>query len=178
MLARAYKDLVQKLDLTTLGPDALSTRIAHAIEAAQNMCTPFANQSFRVNVTDDTGNIVRKKTSTIGETVTTFERVLQKRKDELESLWQDWEDTRQKIAETGAQILHDPKFPTQFGLEAMDNRFSQPSRTNPEIENLRKLIKKESEKAHKELDQEAKDSINKHKEYQAMWAAWLNDEVN
>lgn len=178
MLAHAYKELIQKLDQTTLGPDALSTRIIRAIEAAQDMCTPFANLSFKVNIMDDAGNIVRKKTSTIGETVTTFERVLQKRKDELESLWQDWEDTRQKIAETGAQILRDPKFPTQFGLEALNGRFSQPSRTNPEIENLRRLIKKESEKAHKELDQEAKDSINKHKEYQAMWSAWLNDEVN
>lgn len=178
MLARAYKDLVQKLDQTTLGPDALSTRISHAIEATQDMCTPFANQAFRINVTDHDGNIVHQKTSSIGETVATFKRVLQKRKDELEILWKDWEDVRRKIAETGAQILHDSDFPTQFGLDAIDNRFSQPSRTNPEVENLRRLIKKESEKAHKELDQEAKDSINKHKEYKAMWNAWVNDEVN
>ncbi|KAG9832009.1 hypothetical protein KCU78_g7572, partial [Aureobasidium melanogenum] len=178
MIASAYKDLIQKLDQTTLGPDALSTQIAHAIKAAQDMCTPFAKQAFRVQVKDDDGNIVRERTAIIGETVTTFERLLHKQKDELESLWENWEDVRQKIAETGAQILHDPKFPSQFGLEALDNRFSPPSRTNPEVENLRRLIKKESEKAHKELDQEAKDSVNKHKELTKMWSSWLNDECN
>ncbi|KAH0154375.1 hypothetical protein KCU67_g9089, partial [Aureobasidium melanogenum] len=178
MIASAYKDLIQKLDRTTLGPDALSTQIAHAIKAAQDMCTPFAKQALRVQVKDGDGNIVRETTAIIGETVTTFERLLRKQKDELESLWEDWEDIRQKIAETGAQILHDPKFPTQFGLEALDNRFSPPSQTNPEVENLRRLIKKESEKVHKELDQEAKDSVNKHKELTKMWSSWLNDECN
>ncbi|KAH0364114.1 hypothetical protein KCU65_g6941, partial [Aureobasidium melanogenum] len=178
MIASAYKDLTQKLDQTTLGPDALSTRIAQSIKAAQDMCIPFAKQAFRVQVKDDDGNITRERTTTIGDTVKKFERLLQKSKDELESLWQDWEDNRQKIAATGAKILHDSKFPTQFGLEALDNRFSAPSRTNPEVENLRRLIKKESEKAHKELDQEAEDDVNKHKEFTRMWTSWLNDECN
>lgn len=178
MIASAYKDLVQKLDQTTLGPDALSTRIAQSIKAAQDMCTPFANQSFRVQVKDDRGIIVEEKTATIGQTVATFERLLHKQKDELESLWEKWEDVRQKIAATGAKILHDPKFPAQFGLEALDNRFSAPSRTNPEVENLRKVIKKETEMARKELDQEAVDDVNKHKEYTRMWAKWLDDECN
>ncbi|KAH0358098.1 hypothetical protein KCU83_g190, partial [Aureobasidium melanogenum] len=178
MIASAYKDLIQKLDQTTLGPDALSIQIAHAIKAAQEMCGPFSKQALRVQVKDDNGQMVRERTAIIGETVTTFERLLRRQKDELESLWEDWEDVRQKIAAIGAQILHDPKFPSQFGLEALDNRFSPPSRTNPEVENLRRLIKRESEKAHKELDQEAKDSVNKHKELTRMWASWLNDECN
>ncbi|KAH0350172.1 hypothetical protein KCU81_g2555, partial [Aureobasidium melanogenum] len=178
MIASAYKDLVQKLDQTTLGPDALSTRIAQSIKAAQGMCTPFANQAFRVQVKDDDGNITRERTTTIGETVKTFERLLHKQKDELESLWEKWEDVRQKVAATGAKILHDPKFPAQFGLEALDNRFSAPSRTNPEVENLRKAIKKETDMAHKELDQEAMDDVKKHKEYTRMWAKWLDDECN
>lgn len=178
MIAHAYKDLVQRLEETTLGPDALNTRITHAIEAAREMCAPFADQSVRVKYHDDAGNTVRDGTKMIGETVTEFERALRKQRDKLESLWEAWEDVRQKIAETGAQILHDSKFPTQFGLEALDNSFNPPSRTNPEVESLRRLIKKESEKAHKELDQEAKDAVNKHKEYQTMWRAWLDDELN
>ncbi|KAG9670534.1 hypothetical protein KCU95_g15212, partial [Aureobasidium melanogenum] len=178
MIASAYKDLIQKLDQTTLGPEALSTRIVHAVKAAQDMCTPFAKQAFRVQVKDDAGNIVEEKTAIIGQTVATFERLLHKQKDELESLWEKWEGVRQKIAATGAQILHDPKFPSQFGLEALNNRFNPLSRLNPEVENLRRLIKKESEKAHKELDQEAEDSVNKHKELTKMWASWLTDECN
>lgn len=178
MIASAYKYLIQKLDQTTLGPDALSTRIAQSIKAAQDMCTPFANQSFLVQVKDNDGRIVREKTATIGDTVKTFDRLLQKSKDELESLWEEWEDNRRTIAATGAKILHDSKFPIQFGLEALDNRFSAPSPTNAEVENLRKVIKKETEKAHKELEQEAKDDVEKHKEYTRLWASWLSDECN
>ncbi|KAK6007893.1 hypothetical protein QM012_004707 [Aureobasidium pullulans] len=178
MLARAYKDLIQKLDQTTLGPESLSTKIALAVEATQAMCTSFARQSYKVQVKDDDENIVRRKAAIIGDTMTTFEQLLHKGKEELEFLWDDWEDVRQKIAETGAQVLRDPKFPTQFGLDALDSRLSQPPRTTPEVENIRRLIKKESDNAHKELDQEAKNSVNKHKEYRAMWKAWLDDELN
>jgi Skp family chaperone for outer membrane proteins len=178
LIAHAYKDLVQQLDRTTLGPDALSTRIANAIEAAQNTFTPFADTSVSVVYKDNAGNITSEADVPIGSTFKRFEKKLQKTKDELEALWEEWEDVRRDIAETGAQILHDSKFPAQFGLEAVNSHLSPSSRTNPEVESVRKLIKRESEKARKELDQEAKDAINKHKEYQNMWRSWLQDELN
>jgi hypothetical protein len=156
MIAHAYKDLVQQLDRTTLGPDA------------------------RVSVVykDNAGNITSEADVPIGSTFKRFEKKLQKTKDELEALWEEWEDIRREIAETGAQILDDSKFPAQFGLEAVNGHLSPSSRTNLEVESVRKLIKRESEKAHKELDQEAKDAISKHKEYQNMWRTWLQDELN
>jgi hypothetical protein len=178
MIAHAYKELVQQLDRTTLGPEALSTRIADAIEAAQNTFTPFADTRVSVVYKDNAGNITSEADVPIGSTFKRFEKKLQKTKDELEALWEEWEDVRRDIAETGAQILHDSKFPAQFGLEAVDSHLSPSSRTNPEVESVRKLIKRESEKAHKELDQEAKDAISKHKEYQNMWRTWLQDELN
>ncbi|KAH0294213.1 hypothetical protein M436DRAFT_72746 [Aureobasidium namibiae CBS 147.97] len=178
MIARAYKDLVQQLDQTTLGPDALSTRIAYAIRASQDAFTPFASTLVSVVYKDDAGNITSEGEVPIGSTFRRFQRKLEKTKDGLEDLWEKWEEVRREIAELGAQILHDPKFPAQFGLEVMSGHLSPSSHTNPEVENVRRLIKSENEKAHKEVDQEAKEDINKHKEYQKMWSSWLQDELN
>jgi hypothetical protein len=178
MIDLAYKNLIQKLDKTTLGPDALNTRIADAIKAAEHAFKPFANTIVSVVYKDETGTITSEADVPIGNTFRRFDQKLQKTKDDLEKLWKEWDAVRREIAETGAQILHDPKFPSQFGLEAVNSRSSPSSRTNPEVENLRKLIKRESEKSHKELDQEVKDAINKHKEYQKMWHSWLQDELN
>jgi hypothetical protein len=178
MVARAYQELVQQLDQTTLGPDALTARIADAIKTAQDAFTPFADTRVSVVYKDDAGNITSEEDVPIGSTFKRFERKLQKTKDDLEVLWEEWEDVRREIADTGALILHDPKFPSQFGLEAVSSHLSPSSNTNPDVESVRRLIKRESEKAHKELDQEAKDSINKHKEYQNMWRSWLQDELN
>jgi hypothetical protein len=178
MIDLAYKNLIQKLDKTTLGPDALNTRIADAIKAAEHAFKPFANTIVSVVYKDETGTITSEADVPIGNTFRRFDQKLQKTKDDLEKLWKEWDAIRRKIAETGAQILHDPKFPSQFGLEAVNSRSSPSSRTNPEVENLRKLIKRESENSHKELDQEVKDAINKHKEYQKMWHSWLQDELN
>jgi hypothetical protein len=177
MIDLAYKNLIQKLDKTTLGPDALNTRIANAIKAAEHAFKPFADTKVGVVYKDPAGNVTEADVP-IGNTFRRFDQKLQTTKGDLEKLWKEWEDVRREIAETGAQILHDPKFPSQFGLEAVDSHLSPSSRTNPEVENLRRLIKRESEKSHKELDQEAKDSINKHKEYQKMWHSWLQDELN
>lgn len=178
MVARAYQELVQQLDQTTLGPDALTTRIADAIKTAQDAFTPFTDTRVSVVYKDYAGNITSEGDVPIGSTFKRFEKKLQKTKDDLEALWEEWEDVRREIAETGASILHDPKFPSQFGLEAVSSHLSPLSHTNPAVESVRGLIKRESEKAHKELDQEAKDSINKHKEYQNMWRSWLQDELN
>ncbi|KAI4719059.1 hypothetical protein E4T48_04771 [Aureobasidium sp. EXF-10727] len=178
MIARAYKDLIQQLDKTTLGPDALSSRIAQAIEAAQDICSPIADEFVTVGFRDDVGNVVSRQRVPIGLTVKRFEEDLEKTKTNLEALWEEWEDNRREIAELGAQILHDPKFPSQFGLEDMTGLFSPLSYTNPEVESLRRLFQRENDKAHKELDQEAKDSINKHKELQTLWVSWLNDQLN
>lgn len=178
MIARAYKDLVQQLDQTTLGPDALSTRIADAAKASQDAFTPFADTRVSVVYKDDAGNITSEGDVPIGSTFRRFQKKLEKTKDDLEVLWQDWEDVRRKIAEVGAQILHDPKFPSQFGLEALSGHLSPSSHTNPEVESVRRLIKRENEKAHKELDQESKDAVDKHNEYRKMWSAWLQDELN
>ncbi|KAI4843988.1 hypothetical protein E4T44_05052 [Aureobasidium sp. EXF-8845] len=178
MIDLAYKNLIQKLDKTTLGPDALNTRIADAIEAAEDAFKPFADTKVGVVYRDSAGKITGEAEVPIGDTFGRFNQKLQKTKDGLEKLWKEWEDVRQEIAETGAQILHDPKFPSQFGLEAVNSHSSPSSGINPEVENLRRPIKRESEKSHKELDQEAKDAINKHKEYQNMWRSWLQDELN
>ncbi|THW30314.1 hypothetical protein D6D22_10694 [Aureobasidium pullulans] len=172
-IARAYKDLVQQLEQTTIAPDSLSNRIAETIEAAQAISTPLADEPVSVNFKDAKGNILRNEQIPIGDTVTRFEQILQKKKDDLTTLWEEWEDVRQEIAETGADILHDQKFPSQFGLEAANNHYSPLSHTNPEVESLRRLIQKESEKAYKELDQEAKDSVAAHREYQGLWISWL-----
>jgi hypothetical protein len=178
MIDLAYKNLIQKLDKTTLGPDALNTRIADAIKAAEHAFKLFADTPVGVVYRDNAGNITSKADVPIGSTFKRFDQKLQKTKDDLEALWEEWEDVRWEIAETGARILHDPKFPSQFGLEAVNSHSSPLSRTNPEVENLRRLIKRGSEKSHKELDQEAKDAVNKHKEYQNMWRSWLQDELN
>ncbi|KAI4724170.1 hypothetical protein E4T49_08112 [Aureobasidium sp. EXF-10728] len=178
MIARAYKDLIQQLDRTTLGPDALSSRIAQAIEAAQDICSPLADELVTVGFRDDVGNLISRQRVPIGLTVKRFEEDLEKTKTNLETLWKELEDNRREIAELGAQILHDPKFPLQFGLDDMTGLFNPPSHTNSEIESLRRLIQRENDKAHKELDQEAKDSINKHKELQTLWVSWLNDQLN
>lgn len=178
MIARAYKDLVQQLDQTTLGPAALSTRIADAIRASQEAFTPFADTRVRVVYKDDAGNVTSEGEVPIGSTFRRFQRKLEKTKDDLEDLWEEWEDVRREIAGLGANILHDPKFPAQFGLEAVSGHSSPSSHTNPEVESVRRLIKKETEKAHKEVDQEAKEDTNKHKEYQKMWSSWLQDELN
>lgn len=178
IIARAYKELVQQLDQTTLGPDALSTRIAEAIKASEEAFTPFADTRVSVVYKDEAGNITREGDVPIGSTFKRFQKKLEKTKDDLESLWEDWEVVRREIAQTGAQILHDPKFPAQFGLEVLSGHLSLSSDTIPEVENVRKLIKRENEKAHKELDQEAKDAIDKHREYQKVWSSWLQDELN
>jgi hypothetical protein len=178
MIDLAYKNLIQKLDKTTLGPDALSTRIADAIKVAEHTFKPFADTKVGVVYRNPAGKITGEADVPIGNTFRRFDQKLRKTKADLEGLWKEWEDVRRDIAETGARILHDPKFPSQFGLEAVDSHSSPSSRANPEVENLRRLIKRESEKSHKELDQEAKDAINKHKEYQNMWRSWLQDELN
>lgn len=178
MIAHAYKDLVQQLDQTTLGPDALSTRIVNAAKTSRDAFTPFAETRVSVVYKDHAGNITGQADVPIGDTFRRFERKLQKTKNHLEVLWRDWENVRREIAETGAQILHDPKFPVQFGLEAVSGHLSPSSHTNPEVENVRRLIGREYEKAHRELDQEAKDAVDKHNEYRKMWSAWLQNELN
>lgn len=178
MIARAYKGLVEQLNQTTLGPDALSTRIADAVKASEEAFTPFADTCVSVVYKDNAGNITSEGDVPIGSTFKRFQTKLEKTKDDLEGLWKQWEDVRREIAETGAQILHDPRFPAQFGLEALSGRLSPSSHTNPEVESVRRLINRENEKAHKELDQEAKDAVDKHNEYRKMWSAWLQDELN
>ncbi|KAI5238477.1 hypothetical protein E4T43_07406 [Aureobasidium subglaciale] len=169
MIALAYNGLIQQLEQTTLAPNGLSARIAGAIEAANKLSTPLADELVRINFKDTKGVIIRKETIPIGDTVTKFEQILQDKKKDLETLWEEWNDVRQAIAKTGAEILHEPAFPSQFGLETVEGRYSPSAHTNPEIESLRRLIKRESEKAYKDLDQEVKDSIAAHKVYTKLW---------
>ncbi|KAI5195774.1 hypothetical protein E4T39_08088 [Aureobasidium subglaciale] len=176
MIALAYEDLIQQLEQTTLAPDGLSARIAGAIEAANKLSTPLANELVRVNFKDAKGVIIRKETIPIGDTVTKFEQILQDKEKDLETLWEEWDHVCQAIAETGAEILHEPTFPLKFGLETIEGRFSPSAHANPEVESLRRLIKRESDKAHKELDQEAKDSIAAHKTYMELWIRFINEQ--
>jgi hypothetical protein len=164
-----YNNLIQQLETTTLSPTSLRNQIMHADKVAQTMCAPLDNEQVEVTFKDQLGNLLRTENAPIGDTVQNLASTLQEQKYQIQKLWQDWDDVRQQIAETGARILRDQNFPAQFGLENVADQFTSPSQSNAEVEDLRREIKNETKRAYKELDQEAKDSVDAHKEYQTRW---------
>lgn len=176
-LARAYKELVQRLEQSTLAPNALSSKITHAADAAQDMCTPLAPELITATYKDDDGNVTHEERIPIGTTVAEFGQLLENQKRHLDELWHEWDEVRQEIANVGALILREPKFAHQFGLEAIGNSTIPLTQVNPEVENVRRQIQRETDDAYKELDQEAKDGVEAQKSYQDLWIQWLRESM-
>lgn len=173
----AHDDLVERLAIS--GPDTLPADFDRAMDLSSVIGQPFGEQQIRVRFRDSKGHISDGHLS-LGESVPRFEEMVEGKKTELQALWQEWDDVRQEIAELGAELLDDPSFPTQFGLEPPDHAVFRTGATregiNGEIAGLRDQAVSVCEQSRKVLGKEAQDDVQSRKAKRDQWFDLLKNE--
>jgi len=136
---------------------------------------PISEEEVRVRFRDSKGRVTDGKIA-IGETVTQFEQLLNDKQSTLQGLWQEWDQVRQDIAELGAELLDDPSFPTEFGLQARGvttNSNDVRSSSDQHIAALRDEIRAACDKSREDIGKEAEEDTRARKAKRNQWLDML-----